>query len=304
MATSPIPWESLLRRIDDGSLTPFLGAGMSRPPLPGAADLAAVLAGQYDYPFVNKTDLMEVAQFVATTFDNSEPKNAVAAIFKKIPDPDFDDADQPHSILARLPLPVYLTTNYDDYMEKALLKRNRSPLSEVCRWNSELRRDRTSHLEAEEPKVGEPVVFHIHGFIDDPDSFVLTEDDYLDFMVNVRRHEAGGNPTGLALPPKVTALLSSTSLLFLGYGLRDWNLRVLLRALVQSADVSSRKVSVSVQVEPRDDLVDALGRPQAIRYLERYFDGLSIRVYWGTAKQFLAELKEKWDKRPSNEEAA
>jgi hypothetical protein len=243
---------------------------------------------------------MHVAQYMATTLDAEAPKSAVADIFKRIPDPNFKDESQPHAILAALPLSVYLTTNYDDYMEKALETRIRTPLWEVCRWNSELRKTRKSHLEEGDPKTGSPVVFHLHGHVADPSSFVLTEDDYLDFMVNVRRHEGSGNPSGLALPPKIVALLSTTSLLFLGYGLRDWNLRVLLRALVEAADRSSRRVSVSVQVEPEDDLADQLGKAEAIDYLENYFDGLKIRVFWGKADEFLLLLKEHWDNRPQD----
>ena len=303
MATDDIPWSELVKRIGNGSLTPFLGAGISRPPLPSAAELAIELAEQCKYPFVQKSDLMEVSQFMATTLDGNAPKSAVAELFDRVKDPDFDSEDQPHSILATLPLQVYLTTNYDDYMEKALKKANRTALHEVCRWNSELRQSRTSYLEEIEPTVGQPIVFHLHGHIGDPDSFVLTEDDYLDFMVNVRRHEGSGNVTGLALPPKIAALLSSTSLLFLGYGLRDWNLRVLLRALVEAADVSTRRISVSVQIEPGDDLVDELGKAKAVEYLEKYFDGLKIRVFWGTGQEFLAKLKDEWDKRPRPEAA-
>ena len=298
MATDDIPWSELVRRIEAGNLTPFLGAGISRPPLPGASELALDLAQQFEYPFVRKTDLMEVSQFIATNVDGEAPKTAVADIFKGVKDPDFGKEDQPHSILASLPLRIYLTTNYDDYMEKALDKANRTALHEVCRWNKELRQSRTSHLEEAEPTVGEPIVFHLHGHIDDPPSFVLTEDDYLDFMVNVRRHEGSGNVNGLALPPQIAALLSSTSLLFLGYGLRDWNLRVLLRALVEAADVSTRRISVSVQIAPGDDLVDELGKPKAVDYLEKYFEGLKIRVFWGTAQDFLAKLKTEWDSRP------
>lgn len=29
-------------------------------------------------------------------------------------------------------------------------------------------------------------------------------------------------------------------------------------------------------------------------YLEKYFGALSVRVYWGTAKQFAAELSRRW----------
>ncbi|MGO9971931.1 MAG: SIR2 family NAD-dependent protein deacylase [Solirubrobacteraceae bacterium] len=236
---------------------------------------------------------MAVAQFMATTIDGAAPKAAVQERFRRVADPNFRDPLQPHVVLASLPIPVYLTTNYDDYMEKALVAVNRTARVEVCRWNSGLRR-RRSQLAESEPELGRPVVFHLHGHIDDPDSLVLTEDDYLDFMVNARRYESASDMTLQVLPPMVDELISTTSLLFLGYGLRDWNLRVLLRALVESADRSSQKISVSVQLEPDDSLIESVGKDTAIKYLEEYFAGLKIRVYWGAADDFLVELQQRW----------
>jgi hypothetical protein len=238
---------------------------------------------------------MEVAQYGATTVDSLSPKNAVQAILRAATLPDFSASAQPHGILACFPLTVYLTTNYDDYMEQALAARGRTPVTEICRWNSGLRNRPSSLLDTPTPDVGRPVVYHLHGHIDDPDTFVLTEDDYLDFMVNLRRFESAAQSVQV-LPPKIDELISSTSLLFLGYGLRDWNLRVLLRALIQSADVSSQKLSVSVQLAPDDSMVVAMGRDRAIQYLEAYFDDLKIVVYWGTVEEFLAELRGHWDK--------
>jgi hypothetical protein len=300
MTADDIPWDELLRRIDRGALTPFLGAGISRPPLPNAAELADILAGQWKYPFCTERDLMQVAQYRATRVDGSAAKGAVAELLKRYAPPDFKDPSQPHVVLASLPIPVYLTTNYDNYMEEALQKQLRKPLVEVCRWNSGLRTRRSYLLEDKDPDVGTPVVFHLHGHIDDPDSFVLTEDDYLDFIVNARRYEASTDTSVQMLTPRLVERIANTSLLFIGYGLRDWNLRVLLRALVQSADVSSRKLSVSVQLVPPDAQIDGKSpsaKADATRFLERYFEGLEIRIFWGTAQEFLTKLKSRWDDR-------
>jgi SIR2-like domain len=296
MGSSNIPWDELVRRVDRKELTPFLGAGISRPPLPNSEELAAELAGAYDYPFRSK-DLMQVSQYAATLVDGSSPKFRVQEILQQIPPPDFNDPTQPHGILASLPIPMYLTTNYDDYMEQALAAKNRTARPVFCLWNSGLSLAYSGHLSEDgEPQVGQPVVFHLHGHVDTPDSFVLTEDDYLDFMVNARRYESGSDTRLRVIPPKVDELISLTSLLFLGYGLRDWNLRVLFRALIQSKDRTSQRISVSVQLEPDDSVIEAVGKDAAIRYLEEYFEGLRIRVYWGKVEDFLVELKERWDR--------
>lgn len=189
------PWQTIIESIEDGALTPFLGAGVSNPPLPGARDLAERMAEATNYPFKSR-DLMEVAQYSATLTDPSSPKRFVRRFFEQIPDPNFRDPHQPHAILASLPIPVYLTTNYDTYMEKALEVRLRTARPEICRWNSGLKLRYHDTMSETEPTVGNPVVYHLHGSAQDHDTLVLTEDDYLDFMVNARRS------TGARTPPR------------------------------------------------------------------------------------------------------
>lgn len=51
---------------------------------------------------------------------------------------------------------------------------------------------------------------------------------------------------------------------------------MLLRTLVQSREKSAQKLSVSVQLEPDDKVVEKVGIPAAVKYLNKYFDGLRI----------------------------
>ena len=48
--------------------------------------------------------------------DSLLPKQEMIKELQQRLPPDFSNPDQPHRILANLPLPVYLTTNYDDFM--------------------------------------------------------------------------------------------------------------------------------------------------------------------------------------------
>lgn len=71
-----------------------------------------------------------------------------------------------------------------------------------------------------------PLVYHLFGSVEAPDSLVLSESDLLDFLVAV----ISGDPP---LPNVLSAALKdeSMSLLFLGFRLGQWPLRVLMRAL-------------------------------------------------------------------------
>jgi hypothetical protein len=122
--------------------------------------------------------------------------------------------------------------------------------------------------------------------VDHPDSFVLTEDDYIDFLVSVNRD-------GNLLPLGVREALAGSSLLFIGYRLSDLNFRVLFRMIV-GLDSGMPRINVSVQLlpEPRAGLP-----PERVQdYLDAYFaKNMNVRVFWGTARQFSEKLREQWN---------
>src|SRR5207249_7940101 len=90
------------------------------------------------------------------------------------------------------------------------------------------------------------VILKLHGQVDrGPDreweSFVVTEDDYIDYLS--RSDVAGAVPVALA------AKLRRSHFLFLGYRMGDWNLRVILNRLW------SRSEEHTSELQSRFDLV-------------------------------------------------
>lgn len=75
------------------------------------------------------------------------------------------------------------------------------------------------------------VVLKIHGFVDraspEGDSYVITEDHYIDYLTRTELHNF--------IPIKVVERLRNCHLLFLGYSLSDWNLRAILARLQAEA---------------------------------------------------------------------
>jgi SIR2-like domain len=280
-------WEILLRRIQDGKCTPFLGAGVNYGVLPLGSEIAQKWADDFQYPLEDRYDLARVAQFLAVIHrDPMLPKEEILKWFEHVGAPDFMRADEPHSVLAELPLPIYMTTNYDDFMLKALMSRGKDARRELCRWNALLKK-RPSVFDAGtgfHPTPANPVVFHLHGHNEVPESLVLTEDDYLDFLVNISRQQD-------LLPPRIQEALTGASLLFIGYRLADWDFRVLFRGLVTSTEGSLRRISVAVQLPPEAQEHEGLA---AQSYLTDYFEEIKVRVYWGTAQEFVSELRERW----------
>jgi hypothetical protein len=277
-------WFFLLRAIELGKCTPFLGAGACHGLIPLGADIAEEWARDHGYPFADSHDLARVAQFVATQYHSLFPKDVIVQRWKKATLPDFSDPTEPHSLLADLPLPIYITTNYDDFMLRALKSRNRDAKTDSCRWNPVLRNQRPAP--SHEPSIQAPLVYHFHGTSNSEESLVLTEDDYLQFLVNLGRYRL--------IPPRIERALTGASILFLGYKLADWDFRVLFQGLTGYMGRNLQRGHISVQLAPGDRDASPEQKIRAQNYLSRYFDKLSIRVYWGTCREFTAELRSRW----------
>ncbi len=277
-------WKLLLSRIKDGKCTPFLGAGACYGVLPLGGDIARKWAKKYSYPMEDCDDLVRVAQFLVVQYDPMFPKEEILKqFFNNVKPPVFTELDEPHGLLADLPLPVYMTTNYDGFMVQALKSRDREPNRELCCWNK-LVQGQSSIFESERgfrPTVARPIVFHLHGHDKVPESLVLTEDDYLDFLVNISKDRE-------LLPPRIQEAVAGASLLFIGYSLRDWNFRVLFRGLITSTEPSLRRGGVTVQLPTAST--------EEQNYVDKYFDKVDLRVYWGTAREFSAELRKRCQK--------
>ena len=123
-----------------------------------------------------------------------------------------------------------------------------------------------------------------------PESLVLTEDDYIDFLVRM-----SGDP-GL-LPPVIQSSLTSKMLLFVGYSLADWTFRVIFRGLLSTRPPQATHSHVSVQLPPP---VHGSGDERPLRiqeYLDSYFERQNIWICWEDARAFSAELRRRWEAR-------
>jgi hypothetical protein len=121
---------------------------------------------------------------------------------------------------------------------------------------------------------------------------VLTEDDYLEFLVRLTR-----DASEPLLPYAIRAALAEHSLLFVGYSLSDWSFRVLFRGLLGSLAATLGSMSVAVQLDPLTRDPPEVWLPKAQEYLQAYFgqiQRLRFVVYWGNARAFALELSERW----------
>ena len=137
---------------------------------------------------------------------------------------------------------LIVTTNYDDLTEKAFEALGRpydlviyptdsTEYADSVLWWKDGERDRLPtaiHPNSLRINLARTnVIYKMHGSIDrlrsTLDSFVITEEDYVDFLSRMTAHAA--------IPMQFMRHFRNRRFLFLGYGLNDWNLRVVLRNL-------------------------------------------------------------------------
>lgn len=292
-------WTLLLSRIEAGACTPFVGAGVhdGHTPLPG--DVAMQWAEAHAYPLEDRWNLARVAQFMAIEKGPRWPRNELAAAYIEAKSSRAADAEpapeaEALQLLGELPFRTYVTTTPDDRLERALRggtarhggkSHARRPRADFCRWHESLRSSSLATIFEEDPhyvpSVEEPFVFHLHGQIAVVESLVVAEDDHFDMLVQTARHPS-------LIPPSVQRALRGGPVLLLGQPVSDWNFRVLLRSLCGGDFSGLQAGSITVHVKP-SDADDAL-----LRYLERLYAKLSIKVYWGSPQEFLKELRTRW----------
>lgn len=210
--------------------------------------------------------------------------------------------------LAELPLPVYVTSGYFDFMERALREKGRNPRTQICLWS-----DIPAGLENEnkdyifynyetkafytEPgfrlSSGNPVVYHLFGLEDYPQSMVLSEDDYLDFLAKISQHRSESK-AGHILPLYIRQALTQSSLLLLGYRLQDWDFRILFRGIINNTLDSLQEFNLAIQLNPKDRK-GWLPNHAVKEYLTGYL-GRSFTIEWRNNDDFIGKLWAEWQK--------
>jgi hypothetical protein len=278
-------WDFLLRRINNGECVAILGPEIGQGLIDSQRDLAAQWIKQHDCPLADTSTLAQVAQYLAFRKFELFPKDEMQKYLQGLAAPDFGHENQAHAILAKLKLPLYITTNYDDFLFGAISHQKQLPTRELYRWN-DLLTGRKSALSADyKATPATPLVFHLHGHVGQPESMVLTEDDYLTFLLNIRSET-------YPVPAVVKQAISESSLLILGYHPADWDFRVLIRGLIQTTDPRLRRLSVTVQFPQGDDELSQQALENYINTYLRQIDN-NMRVYWGTSQAFLTELQQR-----------
>jgi DNA-binding SARP family transcriptional activator len=256
-APSEDHFDQVLAALFGGRLVVVLGADV--------ADLATRLAQRFDYADKNGYGLPRVAQYVAVMQGSGPLYDELHALLDADATPTAIHrffASLPPLLRARgLPHQLLVTTSYDLALEAAFLEAGEEfdVVSYVATGPQRgkfchIRPDGTGRVvdlpntyATELSLEDRTVILKLHGQVDrgperEWESFVVTEDDYIDYLS--RSDVAAAVPVGLA------AKLRRSHFLFLGYTMADWNLRVILSRLWSDQPLTYRSWAVQPEAKP------------------------------------------------------
>jgi hypothetical protein len=208
----------------------------------------------------------------------------------------FKQPGDPFALLARLPASVYITTTPDPLLADALHAANRPPIVEYTRWTFRLEgklypRRYDENDKSALPTRDKPLVFHLFGTLEEPESIVLTEDDYFDYLIHIAK-----DANNTAIPSLVRTAYSQNALMVLGFDLDEWCFRALYRTIRSELGHGDQggALSAAVQLNPEEDR--HLRPTEALQYLEKMFGTENLNLSWAQPAEFLRQV---WQRLPA-----
>ncbi|HEX8140768.1 MAG TPA: SIR2 family protein [Pyrinomonadaceae bacterium] len=250
---------SIAEKVSEGKCILFLGAGVHYPPPPGSPysypedqrlplgqALSQRLAEKCKYATQFPNDSTGNLQRVSLYYESIKTRNELveeirdAVFLGKRPSPVV-------RALARLNFPLVITTNYDQLFEDALREAGKKPYISVYNKNgTEPTKEYQGDMDA-----NQPFVVKIHGDIQTPESIVVTDEDYIQFVLRMSDKDPY-HPVPLTL----RFFFTKWPTLFVGYSLMDYNLRLLFKTLRWKIDPSNIPDTYSVDLYPDPLILD------------------------------------------------
>lgn len=221
--------------ISSGNAIAFIGAGMSvRAGYLTWTRLLQKLAEDAGKPNLPLTDdpLWNAEEVRGLFEDENSWLNAVQKLFtrgrRKIKDPAI-------LTLVRMPFRHFITTNYDDVIERAHEQVGKPIMPIEWHDEKEVRRFITDLREPRAPRT----CLHIHGTYDHPETIVLSETDYSRRYVD-----------SLAAQRKLFAIMATQRMVFFGFSLEDPAFDEILRVARRTLGSGKPRHFAILPIEP------------------------------------------------------
>lgn len=207
-----------------------------------------------------------------------------------------EGVEDPLRLLARLPLKIFVTTGYSDFLERALIAEDKTPRTQLCFCRVGKSHIRAEHLPDRDfkPTATNPAVVHLYGLEDYTNTLILSEDDYMNFLMNAVEEINSQD----YFPSYLRGALPESSLILLGYHMQDWDFRTLFRfgSRVRKIEAVDDEITPSIAIQFKPSLERKEIEARSLQYLEKYFAKRNFRVMWTGAEEFVYELWETWNR--------
>lgn len=224
--------KNIAREIEAKSCVFFLGAGVPiEAGMPGGSELAEMLTRKAGWEYGGES-LQQVAEKYATLIGPVKPI-IHDYLKRRLADTEVGPTDA-HRALACMAdhLDNILTTNWDNLLEDAF------DAAKTMRDYQRLYRD--AHVPTQQP--AKTSIVKLHGHMDDPDSYVVTREDYRAFKE--------WNPK---LADYLRFCLTTSTLVIVGYGQEDEDFQDIYDEVLKSRKPGEERRPVYV-VNPKEDI--------------------------------------------------
>jgi hypothetical protein len=262
----PIP-NDIIESVKKGQCVLFLGAMASAPTPkgsrfvyrdapPSGSALCQRLVKIFGYQGDESTNLAHVSLYAEYGEHNSR-SSLVDTLRREIAPEDATGSPMivpspALHMLAAMPFRIVITTNYDDLFETALsqvkaLDGSLAPKRPLIKVYDPTRQGPPESVPLD-PSTSQPILLKLHGDFSKRESIVITEEDYVVFiqrMSDLHLHPIHEN---------IRARMKTWPVLFIGYSLKDYNLRLLFRTLRWGVDPANYPLCFSVDPYP-DNLI-------------------------------------------------
>lgn len=250
--------ERVFELIRNEEVVLFIGAGMSiSAGYPSGAKLAEILHEgltdelKSDIPL--NYDLSKLTEEICNMKGGNKNYlfSSLKKVFQKTP-----TSTETHQLLAKIPhFKNIITTNYDTLIESTNKK------------NIEVIRKSADYSIADPKKT---LLFKIHSDLTDTENIILTTSDYINYFSKAKENTVFWNA--------VRDRLASNHILFIGYGMEDSNINVLLDKIIEELGSNRKEIFfVSPSITPAK---------------LKYFQRLGIEYIESTGEKLISEIHE------------
>lgn len=254
----------IAEKVAQGECILFLGAGVHCPPPqnsiytygederpPVGRQLSEMLAQKCSFSARFPNESIGNLQRVSLYFEYKQGRNGLVEEIKGA----VYNNKRPSAVvrgLSRLNFPLVITTNYDQLFEDALrmpqpIGPGKQPFISI--YNKEGNEPTREYRG--DPVSARPFVVKLHGDIETPESIVITDEDYIQFILRM-----SDNMPYNPVPFTLRYFFTKHSTLFIGYSLIDYNLRLLFKTLRWKIDEANFPPAYSVDLHPDPLIVD------------------------------------------------